>query len=124
MPGAWNVELKLLSGPTTPESNAPPVAVNVCGAEEALLKTILAPRSTVMDEGLNAKPDAPLTARTEAVIGAGVGAGVGVGVGVGFGVGFGVAGTSAGEDRVAAGCAVGAAVEVAEALAVGDALAA
>jgi hypothetical protein len=66
----------------------------------------------VTDDGLKAKPDPLLTARTEALIGNGTG--------VGFGVGFGVAGIGV-AGRVAAGVGVG--VGVVEALAVGEGVA-
>ena len=108
MRAAWNVKLKPPPELTTPESNAPPSAVNVCGADEGLLNATLPPRPIVIDEGLKAKPDPPLTARTEALIGGGTG----VGFGVGFGVGAGVAGTG-----------VGVTVGGADALVVGDAVA-
>lgn len=108
MPAEWNVKLKPPPGLTTPESNTPLSAVNVCGADEELLNATLPPRPIVIDQGLKAKPDAPLTARTEALIGGGTG----VGLGVGFGVAAGVAGTG-----------VGLTVGGADTLVVGDAVA-
>ncbi len=91
------------------------MSVKVCVYAVPLVKTTLAPRPTVTDGGLKAKPDAPSTARTAALIGRGTG--------VGFGVGLGVAGAGVGVDWAAAGWALGAALGVADGLGVADSVA-
>jgi hypothetical protein len=68
LPAVWKVRLKVRPGPITPESHAPPLAVDVCEVLSLLVHVTVPPTGTVMGFGANAvvvSTDAPLTMETD-----------------------------------------------------------